>query len=121
MACVECRGHALVSACPCCTPDWAWDEEEEDEAEKEAVEDAKDNDFLWCRLAAAGYEVNYEYDGEVAVFESAEKRLRRVTRTARRDHKDGKVKAGQRYVETATRYIGPDGRSEHKVTKRVIG
>lgn len=42
-------------------------------------------------------------------------------RTARRDHADGKVMAGQMYWETVTRYIDDEtGRSRHKRTKRVV-
>ena len=43
------------------------------------------------------------------------------TRTARRDHADGKVKAGDVYVETIIRYIDDEsGESRHVRAKYVI-
>lgn len=113
MACVECRGYYLVSACPCCAD---WDEEEEDD---ETV--GRREDPLWNRMAEAGYTCEYRsWVGGVS-FIYAFKEIRRVERVARRDHKDGKIRAGQRYVEVTTRFVDSVGRSEHKVTKRVIG
>lgn len=123
MACEVCYGYVLSSSCPCCSP--AWDDEdaeaEAEEREAEAVAEARYWNPLWSRLAAAGYDVYYEYDGREAVFECAEKTVRSATRTARRDHRDGKIKAGQRYAEYTKRIVDAEGNKRHEVRKRVIG
>ena len=44
-----------------------------------------------------------------------EKRISRAERTARRDHKDGRIKAGDRYLETIIRVIMDEtGESSHE-------
>ena len=91
------------------------------EAEAEAVAKAEDNDPLWGRLLANGYTVRYEMHGGEAYFDVASKVVRKATRTARRDHRDGKIKAGQRYVEVTTRFVNHEGHKWHTIGKRVIG
>ena len=57
------------------------------------------------RMVAAGYE--WEAD-----CEAWRKCVSRRIRTARKDHKSGRIKAGQRYVETTYRDVdGDTGRS----------
>ena len=122
--CEVCYGYLLSSPCPCCSPEVGDDEDAEAEAEEreaEAVEEARYWNPLWSRLAAAGYDVYYDYDGREAVFECAEKTVRSATRTARRDHRDGKIKAGQRYNEWVKRIVDAEGNKRHEVRKRVIG
>jgi hypothetical protein len=121
MACEVCYGYH-VSYCPCCSPEAAWDDEdaEAEDAEDEAVLRARRDDPLWSRLEAAGYSVCYDYDGRYATFESAEKTVRKATRVARRDHRDGKVKAGQRYTEWCRRIVDAEGNQRHEIYKRVI-
>ena len=90
-------------------------------AAREAVEKAKDADPLWGRLEAAGYAVQYEMHADEATFDVASKVVRKATRTARRDHRDGMVSAGQRYVEVTTRFVNHEGHQWHTIGKRVIG
>ena len=64
----------------------------------------------------------YSFDPD---FRRWEKILSRKTRTCRRDHKNGKIKKGQRYVEVVTRYIeddedSDDHRKQRIETKRVL-
>lgn len=75
------------------------------------------SDFGLQNIEYAGYTVCW-YEGEI---DSIYKVVRRAVRTARRDHKDGKVKAGDRYEAVTTRYIDPETRkSRHYHTKRII-
>lgn len=120
MACEVCYGYLLSSPCPCCSDELAWDDEDAEDEEAVAVAEARYWNPLWSRLAAAGYDVYYEYDGRIAVFECAEKTVRSATRTARRDHRDGKIKAGQRYNEYTKRIVDPKGNKRHEVRKQVI-
>lgn len=47
--------------------------------------------------------------------------VRRSTHTARRDHKDGRIKVGQRYTRTTTRYINDEtGKWTHYHRKVII-
>ena len=50
-----------------------------------------------------------------------EKEIFKKVRTARRDHKDGNIKKGQRYLETKVRSIEDEtGESYLQVTKRML-
>ena len=122
MACEACYGWS-VAYCPCCADDADAEREAEEEAEREAeaVAKAEDNDPLWGRLLANGYTVQYDMCLGEAYFDVASKVVRKATRTARRDHRDGKVKAGQRYVEVTTRFVNHEGHKWHTIGKRVIG
>ena len=95
--------------------------EEAAEREAEAVAKAHDEDTRWRRLASAGYTVTYEYDGDTAWFHAAAKVVRSATRVARRDHRDGRIKAGQRYAEATVRVVDADGNARHEVHKQAIG
>ena len=88
--------------------------------EAKLAETAASSDPLWRRLEAAGYDVDYIVDGGEAFFDKASKVIRKATRVAHRDHRDGKIKAGQQYVETTTRIINHEGFVRHEINKRVI-
>jgi hypothetical protein len=66
---------------------------------------------LASRMDAAGY----TYDEG-----TWEKRMSTRTHTARRDHKDGRIKAGQKYTVTRFRCVDEDGGSRHRHSKRVL-
>lgn len=57
---------------------------------------------------------------EAEVVPGGTKLVRNTTHVARRDHKDGKVKAGQRYQVTVYRNWRKDGPSWFVATKRVL-
>jgi hypothetical protein len=59
-------------------------------------------------------DAGYDWDGEHFV-----RVLRRVVRTARRDHHG--IKAGQRYREITTIYVDEDGKSERCRGYQVLG
>ena len=77
------------------------------------------NHPLNIQASTRGYLVHKGY--RRATFGLWEKVISKKIRTARRDHRDGKVKRGQRYLETKTRSIEDEtGESYLSVTKRVI-
>lgn len=71
------------------------------------------------RLADTGYDYQCDhYSGEGGEWSQV---ISKKRRTARRDHADGKVKAGDMYWETVTRYIDDEtGESRHTRTKWVV-
>jgi hypothetical protein len=91
-------GHCGATDCDTCYPGGGQDEEE--------------NSPLARRLYASGY--RDDGDGEWS------KQLSVTTRVARRDHKDGKVKAGDQYQETVTRCVDGKGASRILRTKRIL-
>jgi len=70
-------------------------------------------------LLVAGYDIDVEVEtGEILEICKV---VRRSVHTARRDHKDGRVKAGQTYRKITFRYIDPVTRkSSHHHSNCVI-
>lgn len=76
-----------------------------------------DDNPLWSRLSGAGYEP----DDREYPQGTWSRRVRSRTHTCRRDHKDGRVKAGQRYCVTTYRNVdGETGKSWLVHTKCVL-
>ena len=46
--------------------------------------------------------------------------VRRSRHTARRDHKDGRVRKGQTYTKTTTRYVDDETGESHHVHRKTI-
>lgn len=60
----------------------------------------------------------YDFDPDTGKWVTVVCRLRH---TARRDHKDGRIKKGQTYIKTTRRYIDDEtGESHHTHSKRVV-
>ena len=76
-------------------------------------EDERGAEELVTRLVHAGYKWCNVNEYWKKVF------LQKI-HTCKRDHKDGTIKAGQRYVKTGTRICHPWGDSEQVFTKRVL-
>jgi len=57
---------------------------------------------------------------EAEMAEGGETVVRRATHTARRDHKDGKIKAGNKYSLTVLRHWRKDGPQWITTTKKLL-
>jgi len=79
--------------------------EEEFRGDDELVSRMEANDYSWC-----SYSCEWEKVFSVTYHNCT-----------KNDHKDGKVKLGQRYKVIGTRIVQPDGTSKQVFNKKVIG
>jgi len=84
-------------------PRYAYEDEDDERGEEDLVDRLERAGYSWCNF-------NQQWE---KVF------LRKI-HICRRDHKDGTIKKGQRYIKVGTRICYPYGDSKQVFTKHVL-